>query len=179
MSNFVLAIAIAALILLSSDRENFVEQFGFSGYSKPINIRKDSAAFDYTGYTEDVAQLTSDEMNEIIKVTQAGIKTCSYPLETNSIKKYTNAENGSVVYKCAFTFMAVRGFPFGFGVNSDVTLKPSPQLLGIRTQPISNRGTEAVIPYQEDVASDFVDFEMIAKSNIPTLEQLRAGENAL
>lgn len=179
MSALIVAAALVIFALLSSDREKFVEKRGFAGYDKPTDVRKQDAAFDYSGYTEDVARLTSDEMNDIIRVTQEGISTCAYPIETNSIKKYTKTEDGSVVYKCAFTFMAIRGFPFGFGVNSDVMLTPAPKLMGIRTQPMTKDTVATVVPYQEEVAQDFTEFEMITKKNVPTLAQLKAGENAL
>ena len=102
---------------------------------------------------------------------------CIYPLETNSIKKFVkDGDQGepSVAYKCMFTFMTTKGFVYGFGVQADIV---DGQLLGVQTQQMSTNGE--IKPYTDEVASDFTEFEMITKKNIPTLEKLKNEEKSL
>jgi len=172
---------LAALFLLmmmtTSDREPFVEVMGFAGYKRPSRISADER-FDYTGYTEQVASVTATELQSMISLVQGYFKECVYPLETNSIKKYvkSNADgvDSSVAYKCAFTFMTTRGFVYGFGVQADIV---DGKLAGVQTQQMSTNGD--IKPYTDEIAKEFTDFDMIAKKNIPTLEQLKAVEKSL
>ena len=175
----VLLLIAALLLLMMTNREPFVEVMGFAGYKKPSRISADER-FDYTGYTEQVAAVTATELQTMINLVQGYFKECVYPLETNSIKKYvkntsgSTAEPESVAYKCAFTFMTTRGFVYGFGVQADIV---DGKLVGVQTQQMSTNGD--IKPYTDEIASDFKEFEMITKKNIPTLEQLKAGEKSL
>ena len=173
----VLLLLAALLLLMMTNREPFVEVMGFAGYKKPVRISADER-FDYTGYTEQVAAVTATELQTIINLVQGYFKECVYPLETNSIKKYvkSNADgvDSSVAYKCAFTFMTTKGFVYGFGVQADIV---DGKLVGVQTQQMSTNGE--IKPYTDEIASDFTEFEMITKKNIPTLEQLKAGEKSL
>ena len=167
----VLLLLAALLLLMMTNREPFVEVMGFAGYKKPSRISADER-FDYTGYTEQVAAVTATELQTMINLVQGYFKECVYPLETNSIKKYVT--DGSVAYKCAFTFMTTKGFVYGFGVQADVV---DGKLVGVQTQQMTDNGD--IKPYTDEIASDFTEFEMITKKNIPTLEQLKAGEKSL
>lgn len=173
----VLLLIAALLLLMMTNREPFVEVMGFAGYKKPSRISADER-FDYTGYTEQVAAVTATEIQTMINLVQGYFRECVYPLETNSIKKYvkSNADgvDSSVAYKCAFTFMTTRGFVYGFGVQADIV---DGKLVGVQTQQMSTNGD--IKPYTDEIASDFKEFEMITKKNIPTLEQLKAGEKSL
>lgn len=174
----VLFVIVAILLLLMTKTEPFVEVMGFAGHSKPTRVSADKR-FDYTGYTEGVADVTATDMQKMIHLVQEYFKDeCVYPLETNSIKKFiksnTDGADSSVAYKCAFTFMSTKGFVYGFGVQADIV---DGQLLGVQTQQLSTNGT--IKPYTDDVVSDFTEFEMITKKNIPTLQQLKNGEKAL
>lgn len=173
----VLLLLAALLLLMMTNREPFVEVMGFAGYKKPSRISADER-FDYTGYTEQVAAVTATELQSMINLVQGYFKECVYPLETNSIKKYvkSNADgvDSSVAYKCAFTFMTTRGFVYGFGVQADIV---DGKLVGVQTQQMSTNGD--IKPYTDEIASDFTHFEMITKKNVPTLEQLKAGEKSL
>lgn len=176
----VLFVLVALLFLMMTNKESFVEVMGFAGYKKPSHIKADKK-FDYEGYTEQVAAVTATELQNMINLVQGYFKDeCVYPLETNSIKKYVKntsgsaAEPESVAYKCAFTFMTTKGFVYGFGVQADVV---DGQLLGVQTQQLGGNGE--IKPYTDDIASDFTEFEMITKKNLPTLEKLKAGEKSL
>lgn len=173
----VLLLLAALLLLMMTNREPFVEVMGFAGYKKPSRISADER-FDYTGYTEQVAAVTATELQSMVNLVQGYFKECVYPLETNSIKKYvkSNADgvDSSVAYKCAFTFMTTRGFVYGFGVQADIV---DGKLVGVQTQQMSTNGD--IKPYTDEIASDFTEFEMITKKNVPTLEQLKAGEKSL
>ena len=173
----VLLLLAVLLLLMMTNREPFVEVMGFAGYKKPSRISADER-FDYTGYTEQVAAVTATELQTMINLVQGYFRECVYPLETNSIKKYvkSNADGGdsSVAYKCAFTFMTTKGFVYGFGVQADIV---DGKLVGVQTQQMATNGD--IKPYTDEIASDFTEFEMITKKNIPTLEQLKAGEKSL
>ena len=173
----VLVVLVALLFLMMTNKESFVEVMGFAGYKKPTHIEADKK-FDYEGYTEQVAAVTATELQTMINLVQGYFKECVYPLETNSIKKYvkSNADgvDSSVAYKCAFTFMTTKGFVYGFGVQADIV---DGKLVGVQTQQMSTNGE--IKPYTDEIASDFTEFEMITKKNIPTLEQLKAGEKSL
>ena len=173
----VLLLLAALFLLMMSNREPFVEVMGFAGYKKPKRISADER-FAYTGYTEQVAAVTATELQSMIKLVKGYFRECVYPLETNSIKKYvkSNADgvDSSVAYRCAFTFMTTSGFVYGFGVQADVV---DGKLLGVQTQQMTDNGD--IKPYTDEIASDFTEFEMITKKNIPTLEQLKTGEKSL
>tara|TARA_R110002072_G_scaffold13429_4_gene56451 strand:+ start:2816 stop:3337 length:522 start_codon:yes stop_codon:yes gene_type:complete len=170
-----LFVVVALLLLVMTNREPFVEVMGFAGYKKPERISADKK-FDSTGYTEQLAAVTATEIRDIIQLVQGYFKECTYPIETNNVKKFvkTNGADSSVAYKCAFTFMTTKGFVYGFGVQADIV---DGQLLGVQTQQLSTNGN--IKPYTAEVASDFTEFEMITKKNIPTLEQLKNGEKSL
>ncbi|MDB4588411.1 hypothetical protein N9095_00365 [bacterium] len=172
-----LLVLAVVLLLLMSSRESFVEVMGFAGHSKPSRISADTR-FDYTGYTEAVAAVTATEIQEMINLVQGHFKECVYPLETNSVKKFvksnTDGVDSSVAYKCSFTFMTTKGFVYGFGVQADIV---DGKLEGVQTQQTAANGN--IKPYTEDIASDFTEFEMITKKNMPTLDQLKAGEKSL
>ena len=166
-----LLVLAVVLLLLMSSRESFVEVMGFAGHSKPSRISADTR-FDYTGYTEEVTAVTATEIQEMINLVQGHFKECVYPLETNSVKKFV--KDSSVAYKCSFTFMTTKGFVYGFGVQADIV---DGKLEGVQTQQTNANGD--IKPYTEDIASDFTEFEMITKKNMPTLDQLKAGEKSL
>jgi hypothetical protein len=173
----VLLLIAALLLLMMTNRESFVEVMGFAGYKKPSRISADER-FDYTGYTEQIAAVTATELHSMFNLVQGYFKECVYPLETNSIKKYVKSSGEgsepSVAYKCAFTFMTTKGFVYGFGVHADIV---DGKLVGVQTQQMTDNGV--IKPYTDEIASDFTEFEMITKKNIPTLEQLKAGEKSL
>tara|TARA_R110002073_G_scaffold59781_9_gene150304 strand:+ start:3274 stop:3801 length:528 start_codon:yes stop_codon:yes gene_type:complete len=173
----VLVVLVALLLFIMTNREPFVEVMGFAGYKPPSRITADKK-FDYNGYTEEVAVVTATEINEMINLVKDYFKECLYPLETNSIKKFTksNADgvDSSVAYRCSFTFMTTRGFVYGLSVQADIV---DGKLVGVQTQQMTADG--AIKPYSDDIASDFTEFEMITKKNMPTLEQLKTGENSL
>ena len=173
----VLLLLAAFLLFMMTNREPFVEVMGFAGYKKPTRVSADER-FDYTGYNEEITTVTATELQSMINLVQGYFKECVYPLETNSIKKYVKSSGEgskpSVAYKCAFTFMTTRGFVYGFGVQADIV---DGKLVGVQTQQMSTNGE--IKPYTDEIASDFTEFEMITKKNIPTLEKLKAGEKSL
>jgi hypothetical protein len=173
----VLFVLVALLLLMMTKKEPFVEVMGFAGYKKPSRIEA-AKRFDYSGYTEEVAAVTATELQEMINLVKGYFKECVYPLETNSIKKFvkSNADgaDSSVAYQCSFTFMTTRGFVYGLGVQADIV---DGKLMGVQTQQM---GMDSNIkPYTDEIASDFTEFEMITKKNMPSLEQLKAGEKSL
>lgn len=169
----VIALLVIAL-LLTNKSEKFVEMFGFSGHSpaKGLNINRPYEGAGSSPSDKAVA-LNNTQMNTIIQAVMKDIGTCVYPLETNRVR-----EIGDSVYRCNFTFMANDGgFPIGVGVQSDIMLKDgTANVMGITTQPLKTNGD--IQPFNQSVGSEFQEFEMILKKNVPSADALSEAKNS-
>ena len=75
------------------------------------------------------------------------------------------------------SFMIENGFPYGVAISADVLASPTPTLVRIQTQP--SQIDENILPYQQDVASNFVEWNEIVRVNKPLLSELKTDENLL
>lgn len=169
---------LAIALVMSSDTEKFVEMFGFSGHSAPKPLVLDKE-FDISGYTEKAATVTRNQMQKIIQGVMKEMDLCdAYPLETNYIH-LLQKDGVDPIYRCHFTFMTKDGgFPVGVGVQSDVILKDnSTRVVGLTTQPV--RRKNGIEPFNPSIGSEYSDFEVISKNNIPTLTALENAKKSL
>ena len=168
----VIALLVIAL-LLTNKSEKFVEMFGFSGHSPAKGVRLDRPYKGSGSLRDDPITVTRDQINMIIQAVMKEMDTCVYPLETNRVR-----EIGDSVYRCNFTFMANDGgFPIGVGVQSDVMLKDGKaNVMGITTQPLKTNGD--IQPFNQSVGSEFQEFEMILKKNVPSADALSEAKNS-
>lgn len=185
MNKYLFAAVIILAIIMCTKREPFVEIFGFAGYKKPSSVNYDDTPVpiqDADYVAQEKFEITPDIVNSIVQLIQKYVKDkqnlCIQPLETSYVKKFIDKTDSSkVLYKARMMFMAMSGFPYGVAISADVLMSPTPILVRIQTQP--NTVDENIIPYQPDVATDFVQWEEIIKVNKPLLSELKTDENLL
>jgi len=107
-------------------REGFQELFGFSGRRKSIEDTYFVYGSEQAGFTDVTARdgVSNDDMNKCVSATMNFINDklgmCSYPIETNSVKKME--KESVVVFSCKFMFLVTStNYPFMLGVESDVS----------------------------------------------------------
>ena len=169
----VIALLVIAL-LLTNKSEKFVEMFGFSGHSPARGVRFDRPYKGSGSLRDEPITVTRDQINMIIQAVMKEMDTCMYPLETNNIKLIDDS-----VYRTNFTFMASdAGFPIGVGIQADVMLKDNvASVVGMSTQPMKISGNIEV--FNQSIGAEFQEFEMISKSNLPTLDALSNAKKSL
>ena len=185
MNKYLFAAVIILAIIMCTKREPFVEIFGFAGYKKPSSVNYDDTPVpiqDADYVAQEKFEITPDIVNSIVQLIQKYVKDkqnlCIQPLETSYVKKFIDKTDSSkVLYKARMMFMAMSGFPYGVAISADVLMSPTPILVRIQTQP--STVDEDIIPYQPDVATDFVQWEEIIKVNQPLLSELKTDENLL
>jgi hypothetical protein len=87
------------------------------------------------------------------------------------------SDENRVLYKTRMMFMVEKGFPYGVAISADVLMTPAPVLARIQTQP--SEVDDSITPYSQDVASDFVEWNEVMKTNVPLLSELKTDENLL
>jgi hypothetical protein len=128
-------------------------------------------------YIESVAVETPDRNQAMIFATRDYIQTyhkmCGYCIETRSIKKFVNKNDNSVKYRCVYMFMITGGYPYGISVNVELVLDPTPKVLLLSFQPLTTKSDTLIVPYQEDVAKQFLSYDEIIASvkpkNLPVI----------
>jgi len=187
MNKYLLAgfIVVVIVLLMCTTREPFVEVFGFAGYAKPTSVSYDETNIpiqdsDFT--PQEKFEITPDIVNSVVQLIQKYIKDkqglCAHPIETNTIKKFVDKTDSSkILYKSRMMFMIENGFPYGVAISADVLASPTPTLVRIQTQP--SQIDENILPYQQDVASNFVEWNEIIRVNKPLLSELKTDENLL
>ena len=168
----VIALLVIAL-LLTNKSEKFVEMFGFSGHSPAKGVRFDRPYKGSGSLRDDPITVTRDQINMIIQAVMKEMNTCMYPVETNNIKLIDDS-----VYRANFTFMASdAGFPIGVGFQADVMLKGNEaNVVGISTQPM--KISDNIQAFNQSVGAEFQGFEVVSKSNVPTLDALSNAKNS-
>ena len=185
MNKFALVALFALVVIMCSKRENFVEVFGFAGYSKPVAVNYDNsmAPIDEGEYEEQQKfEITPDIVNDIVLVIQRYIREkqdiCVQPIETNFIRKLVSKTDPSkVMYRARIMFMVPSGFPFGIAISADVLMAPTPTLVSIRTQ--SSETDDTIAPYQSAIASDFIQWNEVLDVNRPKVTELKSDEKLL
>lgn len=132
-----------------------------------------------TGHTgggnlrDEPVTVTRDHVNMIIQAVMKDMDTCMYPLETKNIRLIDDS-----VYRANFTFMASdAGFPIGVGIQADVMLKDNiASVVGMSTQPMKIDGN--IEAFNPSIGAEFQGFELISKSNLPTLDALSNAKNS-
>jgi len=168
----VIALLIIAL-LLTNKSEKFVEMFGFSGHSPAKGVRFDRPYRGTGSLRDKPIAVTRNDINMMIQAVMKEMDTCMYPLETNNVRLIDDS-----VYRANFTFMASdAGFPIGVGIQADIMLKDNiASVVGMSTQPMKIDGN--IEAFNQSIGADFQGFEMISKSNLPTLDALSNAKNS-
>jgi hypothetical protein len=179
----ILLVIVVLALTLNKTTEKYQELFGFVGYQKPVNqVVLDDAKFDTSGYEEVETVVNHDLMEKLVLATNKEITKrtddCSYIIETTAVKKYS--KDGQDVYKCMFMCVRAKGFAFGFSVVATLSVKGDDvKVLSLRTQPMDVQEPSDVSPYVQDVAKEFVDFEIVKAKAVPTTSELEEAKEKL
>ena len=104
----IIGILVVLLILAMIKRENFTENFGFSGYKKPIDyVKLNDPRPDMSGYSQIEAKVDHDTMEQLVLQTNKELNKrlgfSTYIIETQSVKVY----EGTTGQLYEATFMVV------------------------------------------------------------------------
>ena len=174
--NTVLLILLILIVLMTMSRtEMFTEQFGFSGYTKPIEpVLLNDTDTDLSEYEEsgEEIEVSNDLMQEMVLATNKEVskKTglCTYIIETLSVKKYINTKSKQEIYRCMFMTVKHKGFSFGFSVTSDLRIIEGKAIvLNINTQPIDVKPPTDPSIYQKSIkGKEFEDYTEVRQSEL-------------
>lgn len=139
--------------------------------------------FDTSAYAEAEAVVNHDLMEKLVLTTNKEITKrtddCSYIIETTAVKKFVQ-DGKPDVYKCMFMCVRAKGFAYGFSVVSTLSVKGDDvRVLSLRTQPLDVDAPSSLDPYVQDVAKDFVDFDIVKQKSTPTTSELEAAKEKL
>ena len=181
--NTVLLILLILIVLMTMSRtEMFTEQFGFSGYTKPIDtLLLNSTDTDLSDYEEsgEEIEISNDLMQEMVLATNKEVskKTglCTYIIETTSIKKYKNKVSNQEIYRCMFMCVKHKGFALGFSVTSDLRIIDGiATVLNVRTQPIGINPPSDPSIYQKSIkGKEFEDYTEVRQSEIDIVKNTK------
>ena len=177
------ALIAVRLFVTKSKTENYQELFGFAGYEKPVNqVNLYDPKFDLKKYKEVEAIVDHDLMEKLVLTTNKEITRrtddCSYIIETTAVKKYTG--DNQDVYKCMFMCVRAKGFAFGFSVVATLSVKgDNVKVLSLRTQPMDVDEPSEVSPYIQDVAKEYLDFNLVKETVVPTTTELEEAKEKL
>ena len=174
--NTVLLILLILIVLMTMSRtEMFTEQFGLSGYTKPMNSvllkGTDTDLSDYEESGEEI-EVSNDLMQEMVLATNKEVskKTglCTYIIETLSVKKYINTKSKQEIYRCMFMSVKHKGFAVGFSVTSDLRIiDDRATVLNVRTQPIDVNPPSDPSIYQKSIkGKEFEDYSEVRRSEL-------------
>ena len=174
--NTILLILLILIVLMTMSRtEMFTEQFGFSGYTKPMNSvllkGTDTDLSDYEESGEEI-DVSNDLMQEMVLATNKEVskKTglCTYIIETLSVKKYINTKSKQEIYRCMFMSVKHKGFAVGFSVTSDLRIiDDRATVLNVRTQPIDVNPPSDPSIYQKSIkGKEFEDYSEVRRSEL-------------
>jgi len=174
--NTILLILLILIVLMTMSRtEMFTEQFGFSGYTKPIDtLLLNSTETDLSEYEEsgEEIEVSNDLMQEMVLATNKEVskKTglCTYIIETLSVKKYINKTSKQEIYRCMFMSVKHKGFSMGFSVTSDLRIiDDRATVLNVRTQPIDVNPPSDPSIYQKSIkGKEFEDYSEVRRSEL-------------
>jgi hypothetical protein len=184
MKLYVIVILLLIVLLLTTKREPFTEIFGFSGYTKHVNnIVLNDERPNLSGYVQAEADVDNDLMQEFVLQANKEIfkrtNICTYIVETTSIKKYVNSENGKHIYECMFMVVKDSGFAYGFSVSATYKFENGKvELTSIRSQPLDVQTVSDVTPFIESVSGkDFVDYNLVKEAAVPNISELETLKN--
>ncbi len=174
--NTILLILLILIVLMTMSRtEMFTEQFGLSGYTKPMNSvllkGTDTDLSDYEESGEEI-DVSNDLMQEMVLATNKEVskKTglCTYIIETLSVKKYINTKSKQEIYRCMFMSVKHKGFAVGFSVTSDLRIIDGrATVLNVRTQPIDVNPPSDPSIYQKSIkGKEFEDYSEVRRSEL-------------
>ena len=143
----------------------------------------DDPTYDTSSYTEAEAVVDHDLMEKLVLTTNEEITRrtddCSYIIETTAVKRYVKSDSPDV-YKCMFMCVRAKGFAYGFSVVSTLSVRGDDvRVLSVRTQPLNVDPPSDVSPYVQDVAKEFLDFEIVKEKSAPTVGELDAAKENL
>lgn len=187
--NTILLILLILIVLMTMSRtEMFTEQFGFSGYTKPMNsVLLKGTDTDLSEYEEsgEEIEVSNDLMQEMVLATNKEVskKTglCTYIIETLSVKKYINKTSKQEIYRCMFMSVKHKGFSMGFSVTSDLRIIDGrATVLNVRTQPIDvNPPTDPSI-YQKSIkGKEFEDYTEVRRSELDMVKNTKIIDKAI
>lgn len=139
--------------------------------------------FDTTSYAEAEAVVNHDLMEKLVLTTNSEITKrtddCSYIIETTAVKKYVQ-DGKPDVYKCMFMCVRAKGFAYGFSVVATLSVKGDDvRVLSLRTQPLDVDEPSNLNPYVQDVAKEFLDYDIVKTKSMPTTSELEAAKEKL
>jgi hypothetical protein len=165
-----------------SRTEMFTEQFGLSGYTKPMNSvllkGTDTDLSDYEESGEEI-EVSNDLMQEMVLATNKEVskKTglCTYIIETLSVKKYINTKSKQEIYRCMFMSVKHKGFAVGFSVTSDLRIiDDRATVLNVRTQPIDVNPPSDPSIYQKSIkGKEFEDYSEVRRSELDMVKNTK------
>jgi len=175
MNTILLILLILTVLVTMSRTEMFTEQFGLSGYTKPIEpVLLNDNEFDLSEYEEsgEDVEVSNNLMQEMVLATNKEVsrKTglCTYIIETTSIKKYKHKVSNQEIYRCMFMCVKHKGFAVGFAVTSDLRIIDNQAtVLSVRTQPIDIKPPSDPSIYQKSIkGKEFEDYTEVRQSEI-------------
>ena len=181
--NTILLILLILIVLMTMSRtEMFTEQFGLSGYTKPMNSvllkGTDTDLSDYEESGEEI-EVSNDLMQEMVLATNKEVskKTglCTYIIETLSVKKYINKTSKQEIYRCMFMSVKHKGFAVGFSVTSDLRIiDDRATVLNVRTQPIDVNPPSDPSIYQKSIkGKEFEDYSEVRRSELDMVKNTK------
>ena len=182
MNTILLILLILTVLMTMSRTEMFTEQFGLSGYTKPIEpVLLNDTQLDLSVYEEsgDDVEISNDLMQEMVLATNKEVskKTglCTYIIETTSVKKYTNKESNQEIYRCMFMSVKHNGFAMGFSVTSDLRITDGrATVLSVRTQPIDINPPSDPSIYQKSIkGKEFEDYTEVRRSELDIVKNTK------
>lgn len=171
MDKFILFVLVLTVLILMTQKEGFVERFGFSGHKKEAEYVLINDKLSETASLEEVpVKVGPHHLQAIIlnanKYIQEKIDDCCYIIETTDIRQY----QGPIKKIVRVMFMCVRnkGYAYGFAVTVDADYNTA-QILAARTQPLGIDAPSDVTPYVTDgKARDFTKYEVIKQKTALT-----------
>ena len=184
----VLIVLILLVLMMMSRTEMFTEQFGFSGYTKPVGpISLEGMETDLSGYTEsgEDVSVTNDLMQKMVLATNKEISKrtglCTYIIETTGVRKFEDKLSKQEIYRCQFMTVKHRGFAMGFAVTSDIRIiNDEAVILNLKAQPIDiNPPTDPSI-YQKSIkGKEFEDYTNVRQSEIDKIKHTQLVEKTI
>jgi hypothetical protein len=182
MNTILLILLILTVLVTMSRTEMFTEQFGLSGYTKPIEpVLLNDNEFDLSEYEEsgEDVEVSNNLMQEMVLATNKEVsrKTglCTYIIETTSIKKYKHKVSNQEIYRCMFMCVKHKGFAVGFAVTSDLRIIDNQAtVLSVRTQPIDIKPPSDPSIYQKSIkGKEFEDYTEVRQSEIDIVKNTK------
>jgi len=188
MNTILLILLILTVLITMSRTEMFTEQFGFSGYTKPIDTLllngTDTDLSDYEESGEEI-EVSNDLMQEMVLATNKEVskKTglCTYIIETLTVKKYVNKKSNQEIYRCMFMSVKHKGFAVGFSVTSDLRIIDGrATVLNVRTQPIDINPPSDPSIYQKSIkGKEFEDYSEVRRSELDMVKNTKIIDKAI